>query len=404
MQKTVLLGISGGIAASRIPELISHLQKNDLCVIALMTYGATKILAPEIVERLTGNPVYTDIFSREIVSEQILKNRKIDHIELAKKADVMVIAPATANIIAKIAAGIADDYVTTTILAARSPVLICPSMNSSMWKHPATQYNIRRLHAMGYIIIDPVSGMLACGDEGIGRLADVEQLSEEVLKLLHTKKSGKGKKILITAGGTREPIDTIRSITNNSSGKMGIAIADAAYLAGADVFLVRSIRSVTPQYPIPEKTFDTVEDLDSLLMEKVPESSLCIHAAAVSDFSVEKKIEGKISSGTAFDVTLIPQGKLLSKIKQYNPNVYLAAFKAEWGVSDAVLIHTAKEKLRESRADMIVANDVSRKDQGFSSDCNAVILIDKGGEITHIPFQSKTLIGKIIIENILSKM
>jgi phosphopantothenoylcysteine decarboxylase / phosphopantothenate---cysteine ligase len=401
MKQTIVLGITGGIAAYKMLDLINLLKKADLDVHVMMTYGATKIVSPQKLAEITGNHVYTNIFQKNIDYQKVLETREVDHIELAKKADLMMIAPATANVIAKLSTGLADDYVTTTVLAARSSVMICPSMNTFMWQNPATQKNIETLRAAGYIIIEPDSGILACGDEGEGKLPDVHMLQREILALLAKRKVLTGKKILVTAGGTHEYIDDVRYIANKSSGKMGIAIAEAAYMQGADVLLIRSATAVKPRYPMQEKVFETAEELEKILEKEVPHADFCFHTAAVSDFSVQKKHRGKVSSDLQITLTLEPKEKLLNKIKIYNPNIFLVGFKAAWSVSDEELIAKAQEAIKKSHADMIVANDVGKKDQGFSVDTNAVVIVDSKGRVENIPLDSKRIIGEKIISYVM---
>jgi len=401
MNKTVVIGITGGIAAYKILDLIKLLKKKGMKVIVIMTYGATKIIDPEKLEKITGNKVYINIFEQNVDYQRVLNRRQVDHIELAKKADLILIAPATANSIAKIANGIADDYVTTTVLAARTLVMICPSMNAYMWNNPATQKNIEKLHSLGYIILDPDSGMLACGDEGEGRLVAVEEIAKEISRVLYKAKKLQGKKVIVTAGGTVENIDNVRFIANKSSGKMGIAIAETCYLQGAEVLLIRSKSSVRPRYPLEEKIFETAEELEKILQETTPNYDICFHVAAVSDFSVKNSFNGKMPSDSEITLLLIPREKILNKIKQYNQKITLIGFKAAWNVSEKDLIDEAKKKLHESNADFIVVNDVGKKEQGFQSDKNEVYMVSTDGNVTKIPLNYKRIVAEKIIDQLL---
>jgi phosphopantothenoylcysteine decarboxylase/phosphopantothenate--cysteine ligase len=312
--KTVLLGVCGGIAAYKTSELIRRLRGAHINTVVIMTKSATAIIAPRELEKLSGNKVYTGLFPRNFNYKTTLRFRTVDHIKLAREASVFVIVPATANCIAKLAGGIADDFLTTTALAATCPVLICPSMNTVMWFHPATQRNIQTLRTYGYSILDPVEGTLACGDEGKGRLPPVDYIEKVILGYLNTTDDLKGKIVIVTAGGTTEKIDDVRYISNKSSGKMGVAIAESCYLRGANVILLRSETSVFPRYKMAEKEFETADDLEKLIKHYVPQADICIHAAAVSDFALKQPLSGKTSSSHPLPLELTPRNKILDKI------------------------------------------------------------------------------------------
>jgi phosphopantothenoylcysteine decarboxylase/phosphopantothenate--cysteine ligase len=400
MRKTIILGISGGIAACKAPQLISLLKKNHFNVQVITTSGAEKMIDNKELETLSQNPVYTNLFAKDINTEKILKERTIEHIALANTASLVVVAPATANVIAKIANGIADDYLTTVILAATCPVVICPSMNVYMWNNPVTQENIKKLHKRGFIVIHPDSGMLACGYEGEGKLAKIEKIVQEVYQLVKKGNSLKGKKYIVTAGGTAEPIDNVRYIANHASGKMGAAIADSLFLRGAEVLFICSEKSKHPRFIKNIKTFITADDLESILEKEIPQYDAIFHTAAVSDFIVENKTQGKISSNNEIILTLKPRKKIINFIKQWNPEILLFGFKASWNVSDERLIEIAKDKMEESHADAIIANDVGRENQGFGVDNNAIIVVSKEN-IRHFPLASKQEIAENIIDNLL---
>ncbi len=396
--KTVVLGITGGIAAFKILELIPLLQQQGITIEVMMTYGATKMVDPQAIEKLIGRPVYRDIFADDIEYQQILTSRKVDHIELVKKADLIVIAPATANSIAKLAVGIADDYLTTAVLAARSPILICPSMNAVMWKNPVTQENVFRLQSRGFLFLQPEAGLLACGETGEGRLVSLDIIVNEIVSLLQKRTGMKKRKIIVTAGGTREYIDDVRFITNKSSGKMGIAIAESAFARGADVLILRAKSSVAPRFPLKEKLFETAEELKLLLQQEAQSYDICFHAAAVSDYGVKEAYHGKLSSKESITLTLLPREKILRKIKEYNPHIFLIAFKAAWDVSEEQLLALAKETLQQSHADVVIANDVGKKDRGFDVDTNEVYLITQQGKQEKISLASKKLIAENILD------
>ncbi len=362
-----------------------------------MTPSAERIVDPLDIKKLTGHTVFTNLFPKDFDPKNILKNRQVEHIKLADSVDLFVIVPATANTIAKLASGMADDYLTTTALAVTCPVVVCPSMNVHMWKHAAVQKNISTLRSHGYHILGPDSGMLACGYEGAGRLIDINKLTKVITQFTSLTKPLSGEKVLVTAGATIEPIDDVRVMTNKSSGKMGVALAEAAVLAGGDVLLFRSATSVAPRLAVKEMVFDTAASLETLMQKHCPQFDIAIHAAAVSDFSIKNRKVGKTSSKEPLALELEPRKKILESIKTYNPNIFLVAFKAEWNVSDNNLTQLAKERLKKAHADLIVANDVARRGQGFQSDDNEVFVIDKHGRVTHLPKASKSIIAQHII-------
>jgi len=398
MKKNILIAVSGGIAAYKVIDLIVLLKKEGLNVDVIMTRGATEMISKAEFEKASGNKVYTDLFDKDYNYKKILDKRKVDHIQIADKADLMVIVPATANIIGKLANGIADDFLTTTTLAVTAPIIACPSMNVNMWCNPIVQDNLSKLKKSGYQIIRPTSGMLACGYEGMGKLEDIKIINSEILKQLKRTDSLKGKKIIITAGGTVEKIDDVRSITNRSSGKMGVALAEECYLRGADVLLLRAKNSVVPRYLIKEKIFETVEDLLNSIRINIKGTDIFFQTAAVSDFKVEKLYQGKLSSEKTVNLKLIPQLKIIDQIKKLLPKTYLIGFKAEFGLSEKKLIEKSLEKLKESNADVIIANDISKDDRGFDSDDNEVYIVKKNKSFKKIHLTSKREVAKRIVE------
>ena len=395
MKRTILLGVTGGIAAVKVPDLIRHLIPN-FTIEVIQSLSAEQIIPSKNIEQLTGRPVYTNLFHKNFDQKKILKNRKVEHIDVADRADLFVIVPATANTIAKLAHGMADDFLTTTVLAATCPIVVCPSMNVHMWHHPATQKNVEALQRFGYHILGPDSGMLACGYVGEGRLIDIDKLAAAIESFSSLTKPLTGCKVLVTAGGTIEPIDDVRVITNKSSGKMGVAIAQAAIMAGADVLLLRSNTSVFSRLGIRELLFDTSDSLEKLMKTHCPNYDVCIHTAAVSDFEVKNKRLGKTSSDKPLALELEPRKKILESIKKYNPKIFLVAFKAESNVSDEELVHLAKNRLAKAHADLIVANDVGRKNQGFQSDQNEVYVISNKS-VLHFPKAPKSIIAEQIV-------
>lgn len=398
MKKTVVLGVTSGIAAFRSVELVKLLRRDGLEVFVVMTPHATRMVEPLAFEKASEHKVYSELFEEGFDSKKVLSTRKVDHIELADKADVLVIAPATANIIAKLAHGLADDFLTTAVLATTAPIILCPSMNVHMWNNPIVGENIGVLRKRGYSIVEPESGMLACGYQGKGRLAHIETIKEEVMRWITYRSFFKGTNVLVTAGGTIEPIDDVRSITNRSSGKMGVAIAEECFVQGANVLLLRAMSSVQPRYVITERTFHTAQDLLTLLKTYIHRYDILYHTAAVSDFTPAKKIKGKVSSKEGFALLLKPQIKIIDEIKTLNPKIKLIAFKAEWGLSEDALVRRAFQKLKESRADIIVANDISKNDRGFEADTNEVFVVSLDGSRKKISLRSKREVAKELID------
>ena len=281
MKPTVVVGVSGGIAAFKVLTLIKLLEKQQINIKVIMTRGATCIVGPKEFEKTSGHKVLVDLFEKDFDYRQILKARRVEHVDIAQSSQLIVVAPATANIIAKLAHGIADDYLTTTILAAICPIIICPSMNVHMWENPLVQENVAKLKKLGYRIIEPEEGTLACGYEGKGRLAHIQKIKEKVIHTLQTKNRLHGKKIIVTTGATIEKMDDVRFISNKSSGKMGVAIAEECYLQGANVLLLRSATSIEHHFPIAEKLFETSDQLAQFIKTCIPSCDVIFHTAAV---------------------------------------------------------------------------------------------------------------------------
>ncbi len=404
MKQKILIGVTGGIAAFKVVDLVRNLINKNIDINVIMTKSAISIVDPKEFESITGHRVFIDLFDASFSRDLILKNRSVDHVELGQKADLFVIVPATANVIAKLAGGLADDFLTTAALAATCPILVCPSMNVFMWNNPATQKNVRHISELGIHTFGPDEGMLACGYEGKGRLPEITSIEEEIGRWLKNRHSLKGKTVLVTAGGTVEPIDDVRVITNKSSGKMGVAIAESAYRQGARVILLRSETSVPSRLGMKEYLFDTAESLKALLNQHLPKSDICIHAAAVSDFTVKHAIHGKSSSSSPLSLELEPQMKILDTIKTINPKLFLVAFKAEYHVSPEDLVAISRARLKQAHADIIVANDIGIEGQGFASLYNEVYVIDKAGKVVHIDKSTKSEIADRIIDQITSEV
>src|SRR3990167_2671607 len=402
----IVIGISSGIAAFKSLDLIKLLKKDGHSLYVMMTKKAMHIVSPGKIEEITGYPVFIDLFEDNFSYEKILKEKKIDHIEIAKKADIFVIAPATANTIARCACGIADDFITTSILATISPVLICPSMNDKMWHHPAIQHNLKTLESYGYEIMTPASGSLACGTDGIGRLPDVKVIKKYIESILSRKKLFEGKKVVVTGGGTIEPIDDVRVITNRSSGKMGKALAEMAYRYGAEVTYLHSKTSQISCLPIKHIPFSTSDELSDLLTQSLMTADIVFHTAAVSDFTV-KKHNGKISSEKDHDLHLESTHKIINTIKKINPKILLIGFKAvsmrhsEGETTErSRLINESHKLFKDAHADYVIVNDISRKDIGFESSDNEVYIVSKDKKVKKIEKASKMKIAEKIIRYI----
>ena len=402
--KKIVVGVAGSIACYKTLELIKELKKYGADVFVILTESSRRLIGINDFKRVAGKNIYTSLFHPNInYADYIKNNKEIKHISLADIADVFIICPATANIIGKIAGGIADDLLTTSVMETNAPVLICPAMNVKMWKNPIVQENISRLRKLNYNFTEPEYGELACGYTGVGRLADMGKILEDASLLLEQKNDLKNKKILVTEGATFEEIDPVRIITNKSSGKMGARIAEQAFLRGAEVILLRGHNSAEPQYNIKEEKFTTVQDLFSKIKKYIKDVDVVIHSAAVSDFELNNKSVGgdngkKIKSNKNLHLELTPTAKILEKLKKLNDDIFLVGFKAEYKVSEKKLIDSACRLLKSSGADLIVANDVGKENVGFDYDTNEVFVVDKTKKVYHIPLIGKKSVADKIMD------
>ncbi len=384
----VVLGVSGGIAAYKACEIVSRLKKAGTEVHVIMTVNAVKLAAPLTFQTLSGNPVVVDTFAPPVAFE-------VEHIALAQKADVFVIAPATANILAKMAHGIADDMLSTTVLATKAPVLVAPAMNTAMWEHSATQANVKLLKDRGIHMIGPVGGLLACGDSGIGRMSEPEEITEEILHLLNSDDSMRGLRVLVTAGPTREAIDPVRFITNRSSGKMGYAIAETAAARGAEVTLVSGPVSIPAPAHCRMISVETTEDLYQAMMRECAEQDIIIQSAAPADYRPVERAEQKIKKekGQPLHLTLVENEDIAAAVgRNKRKGQILVGFAAE----TENLLDNASGKLRRKNLDMIVANDVTRPGAGFDVDTNIVTLITENHQES-FPLMTKKEVSEIIL-------
>lgn len=393
--KKVVLGVSGGIAAYKAVELLRLLVKEGAEVTVVMTENAKQFVTPLTFEALSGHPVYHEIFGGEA-------SASMAHIRSAENADLMIIAPATANSIGKMAHGLADDPLSTLFAAFAGPVLVAPAMNDKMWDNPAVRENIRTLRKRGVSIIDPEAGELACGVVGLGRLAEPERLLAAVRKGLLRKSDLSGLRILITAGPTREPLDPVRFITNRSSGKMGYAIARQACSRGAEVTLISGPTHLEPPFGVTLLDCQQSGEMASLVLDHLPECDVLIMAAAVGDFAPESVQKEKIKKKDAkgYTLHLRPTQDILLEVAKKKSGQFIVGFAAE----SENLVQSATEKLQRKQLDLIVANDISAPGIGFQSDNNQVTLIDRDAKVESLPHLSKTEIAELLLDRILGKL
>ncbi|HII4439706.1 TPA: bifunctional phosphopantothenoylcysteine decarboxylase/phosphopantothenate--cysteine ligase CoaBC [Clostridium perfringens] len=387
-KKCVVVGVSGGVAVYKALDVISRLRKKDVEVHVIMTKSATEFVTPLSFQSLSQNMVITDMFAEP-------KAWEIQHISLAKKADLMLIVPATANIIGKVANGIADDMLSTTIMATKAPVVFCPAMNTNMYENPIVQRNISLLKELGYEFIEPASGRLACGDEGKGKLQDTEIIAEETLRRLHSTKDLLGKKVVVTAGPTMVPIDPVRILTNRSSGKMGYSIAEEARDRGAEVVLISGPTSLRKPNGIKVIDIKTNEDMFNAIKNEFKDADIVIKSAAVADYKAKNYSNEKIKK-TGDDLNLIFERDrdILKTLGDMKENQILVGFAAE----SSNVAENAKGKLERKNLDYIVANDISKTETGFASDENKVTIISKSGEEVSLEKMSKREVAKNIFD------
>ncbi len=389
--REIILGITGGIAAYKSVELLRELTKKGVNVHVVMTKNAQQFITPLTFQTLSGNPVQCDMF-------RLLEGSKIGHIALADIADLMVITPATANILGKIANGIADDYLTTLVMATKVPVLFAPSMNVNMWQSSFVQNNVERLKAHGYQFIDPIEGDLACGSYGKGKLADIEEIIEKIEDIF-TKKDLSHQRVLVTAGPTLEPIDPVRYITNRSSGKMGFALAKIARRRGAEVTLITGPNYLSlPRRDIPQIQVNDAREMHEAVMHHFEECHIVIMAAAVADFRPRDILTEKITkrkNGT-YLLEMDKNPDILKELGEKRRNHILVGFAAE----TSELMEHAEVKLKEKNLDLIVANDVTQPGAGFGVDTNIVKILDAAGKVKKVPLLSKDEVANIILDQV----
>jgi phosphopantothenoylcysteine decarboxylase / phosphopantothenate---cysteine ligase len=391
--RRVLLAVSGGIAAYKVPELVRALRKAGHRVRCALTREAGQFVAPLALQTVSGESVRTELFDREQEGE-------IDHIALADWAEAVVVAPATANLLAKMAAGVADDLVTTLLLATRAPVLVAPAMNVNMWRHPATQANTALLAERGVRFVGPNAGELACGWEGEGRMAEPAEIAGAV-ELLLGRPTLAGERVLVTAGGTRERIDSVRALVNRSSGKMGFAIAAEAALRGAETVLVAAPSSLPTPPGVRRVDVESALQMRDAVHAELAASTIVVMAAAVADFrpasAPDRKIKKEdLAEGAGLVLELVPNPDILREISADRGARVVVGFAAE----SHDVVDAARRKLARKGCDLIVANDISRGDAGFESDRNAVWLVWPGGDVDELPLLSKREVAGRLLDSI----
>lgn len=391
-QPEVVLGVTGGIAAYKSAELVSRLRKAGISVHVIMTEHATHFVAPLTFETLSNHPVVTDTFARPETWE-------VEHIALAKRADVFVIAPATANIMAKLACGIADDMLSTTALATKAPMLIAPAMNTGMWTAEATQHNAAVLKARGVYFVGPEGGFLACGDTGAGRMSEPKDIFDAIEKLLSPKRDLAGLRVMVTAGATRERLDPVRFLSNDSSGKMGFALAAAARDRGAEVTLVCGVTTVQPPAGVTLVKVESTEELYQAVTERCEMMDVVIQAAAPADYRFANRYDQKLKkqSGAPLLLELVENPDIAAEVgRRKHAGQTLVGFAAE----TEHVQENAQRKLEKKNLDLIVANDVTAPGAGFNVDTNIAALITRGG-VMERPLQSKRALAEDILDQVM---
>ncbi|MDO4860617.1 MAG: bifunctional phosphopantothenoylcysteine decarboxylase/phosphopantothenate--cysteine ligase CoaBC [Bacillota bacterium] len=390
--KCVILGVSGSIAAYKAASLASLLKKQNCDVHVIMTENGSKFVSPMTFETLTGNKCIVDTFDRDFKHE-------VTHVSLAKKADLIIVAPATANVIAKFACGIADDMLTTTVLASKAVKIVSPAMNTNMYENPVTQENLAKLKSLGFNIVEPATGLLACGDVGSGKMPEPEVLMEHVLYHLSPKKDLAGKKVIVTAGPTQEAIDPVRFISNHSTGKMGYALARACAHRGADVVLITGKTSLEPPLFTTVVPVTSAEDMYNAVMDQFDDADIVFKAAAVGDFTPavthEDKVKKSSAAGeTAMNLELKRTKDILASLGSIKkPGQVLCGFSME----TRDLLENSRAKLEKKNLDLIIANNLRTEGAGFGTDTNVVTVITKDGH-RELPQLSKLAVSNLVID------
>lgn len=395
MTFNLLLGVTGGIAAYKSADIVSRLKKQAVEVDVIMTRHAQEFIAPLTFQSLSGNKTVIDMFDHNFVPD-------IEHISLAKKADIILIAPATANVIAKLAHGIADDMLTTVVLASKAQLLIAPAMNTVMYEADATQENLEILRKRGALIIEPAEGLLACNDVGKGKMEDPERIVEVVMHHFRKQTDFAGKTVLVTAGPTRESIDPVRFITNRSTGKMGYAMAEEAVRRGAEVYLVSGKVEIPPPYGVRFISVESAQDMYEQVIQLAPQCDVVVKSAAVADYTPKNKSEEKIKKQAGdMKIELDRTHDILLEIgKIKKDHQVFVGFAAETNN----LIENAQAKMQRKNLDLIVANDVKKEGAGFGTETNIVTIIDNRGGAENLPIMKKSELAKAVFDRIVDRL
>ena len=388
--KKIVIGVCGGIAAYKMAEVVSRLKKARAEVHVIMTRNAAEFITPLTLGTLSQNPVATEMFWQN-------GDPHIQHIELAQQSDVLLIAPATANMVGKIANGIADDLLSTTIMAATVPIMIVPSMNVHMYENPVMQENLTKLRNLGYRIIEPASGVQACGDIGKGRLPEPEKIIKELVNFFEQKRDLAGRTIMVTAGATREPLDPVRFLTNRSTGKMGYAMAEAARDRGARVILISAPTNLTPPVEVELVAVNTAQEMYAATLEHYAECDAVVKTAAVADYRPQARAEQKIKKDDGpLVLNLERNPDILYELGQRKERQVLIGFAAE----TENLEQYAEAKIRKKNLDLIVANDVTQEGAGFGTDTNVVTLLFANGKTVSLPQMTKREVAAQILDKL----
>ena len=392
----ITLGVTGGVAAYKAAELVRLLQQDGFSVQVVMTRGAREFVTPLTFAALSGQKVIADLFEKSAHGEANLESA-IEHIAVAQRTDLLLVAPATADILAKFARGIADDFLTTLYLATTAPLVVAPAMNVNMWQHAATQENIEILRARGVKIVDPDEGYLACGMTGAGRLAGQQSIVAAVREVLKAQKDLQGETILVTAGPTCEDLDPVRYLTNRSSGKMGYAVAEAAARRGARVFLVSGPTSLEAPASVERISVRSAEEMRRAVTERFAESTIAIFAAAVADYRpAEKHIEKIKRNKEPLTIHLEPTTDILAEVARNKGGRIVVGFAAE----TTSVAENARKKLAAKNADLIVANDVTAEGAGFDVDTNVITLFSRDGRDLALPKLTKSEVAQRILDEV----
>lgn len=392
--KKILVGISGGIAAYKAADVVSRLRKQGATVYVAMTKGATEFIAPLTLRTLSSNPVYVDMFEEPRVWN-------VEHIALAEAVDAVLIAPATANLLAKMAVGIGDDFLSTVLLATRAPIFVAPAMNHNMYHHPTTQENLKRLQERSVRILGPATGFQACGTDGDGRMSEPQELVEAIQGFFAASGLLAGKKALVTAGGTQEPLDPVRYLGNRSSGKMGFAIAEALREAGAETTLVSAPNDLPTPAGVRRISVMTAQEMYDAVMGKFYDMDIVIKAAAVADYRPKASAKQKIKKdGTSLNLELVPNPDILAECGRKKERQFLVGFAAE----TEKLYEHAQAKMQRKNVDMLVANDVTKPGAGFGSPTNIVSFLFPDGRRIDLPQMNKLEVARRIVREVVEHL